>query len=252
MKRLMLIMAIAAMAIPSGAQVKKSVPAKVPANNTLPELHQCILEAQEHTSLFTQNLDSNSVENNVNGIVLDMQGHIDSLPGGKSRSDVLLLKYYAPLRLFFLTTTNKTTVATGFLYAGTPYRFCLYGDSLALYLGAVKDGEIYNLAKTTEKRIAQQALMNCLLPSLKALDEFKEGDIKYVGLSIYYGCRDTREGAPAAPVTAYCLTLVARMTDIREYTSGIITAKGLLENASLYLGDDTDHSGLRKIQISVD
>ena len=114
----------------------------------------------------------------------------------------------------------------------------MYNDTaLTLYIWAVKDGEQYNLNKTTEKRIAQLAMTNCLLPSLAALDEFKGTDIKYVALSVYYGCKDTREGAPKVAAVPYCLTLVARLSDVQQYAAGLITDKGLLANAETFLSD---------------
>ena len=179
-----------------------------------------------------------SQEHDANSIILDIERCIDSMPKNKTLSDIFLSKHFAALRHFFLTTTNQTTVAAEFLYTTTPYTFCLYNDTaLALYIAAVKDDDPYNLGKTTDKRIAQKAFDRCLLPSLAALDEFKTDDIKYIGLSIYYGCKDTREGAPTTTEVPYCLTLIARLTDIQQYAAGLITAKGLIANSEVYLAD---------------
>jgi hypothetical protein len=165
----------------------------------------------------------------------------------------MLAKHYAALRMFFLTTTNKTTVATSFIADGAPFRFCSYNDTAtALYVGAIKDGELYDLGKMTEIAIVKSALTNCLLPAMKALDEFRNNEVQYVGLSIYYGCRDARDGAPVNGVTPFCLTLTARLSDIQQYNSGIVTAKGLLEQASLYLSSTGDYGSLRKIRVDMD
>ena len=143
------------------------------------------------------------------------------------------------MRHFFLTTSNRTSVAAEFLYRVAPFNFCRYKDTaLALNIWAVKDGEPYNLSKMTDKRIARLALTNCLLPSLAALDEFKDNDIKYIALSVYYGAKDSREGAPHSNTAPYCLTLVARLSDIQQYTDGLITDKGLLAVADIYLADE--------------
>ncbi len=253
MKTLFLVIVAALSFASLSAQDKNGSTGKPLIDNTLPGMDKCILQAQGNVLLFIQNLDSNSEEQNVNHIIIDFQQYIDSLPANKSRADVLLVKHFAPLRMFFLTTTNKTTVATSFLAPGPPFRFCLYNDTAsALFLGAVKNGEIYNLAKMTEGRILKAALMNCLLPSLKALDEFKNNEVKYVGLSIYYGAKDSRDGAPTSPVTPFCLTLVASLADIQQYNAGIITAKGLLANATLYLSGVDDAAGLRRISVNFD
>ena len=218
----------------------------------LSEIHKCIATLQDSSSLLIENLANHSMEHDVNSIILDIEKYIDSLPKNKTRADILLNKYFAPLRLFFLTTTNNTTVATSFLYTDVPYKFCRYNDTaLALLLGAVKDGNTYDLAKKTERRIAKAAMETCLLPSLKALDEFKDGELKYVGVSIYYGCKDTREGAPSEPITPFCMTLVARLGDIQQYNAGLITAKGLLTTAEVYLSDADAHE-LRRIQMNMD
>jgi len=195
----------------------------------LPNLQSCIHTAQQNLQLYLQ-----GQPNDVNSIVKEIEVAIDSTKK-RTYSDELRSKYFAPLRHFFLTTTNKTSVAAEFFYSIAPYSFCMYNDTaLTLYIWAVKDGEQYNLNKTTEKRIAQLAMTNCLLPSLAALDEFKGTDIKYVALSVYYGCKDTREGAPKVAAVPYCLTLVARLSDVQQYAAGLITDKGLLANAEVY------------------
>ncbi len=249
MKTLIVTAVLALLTLSPYAQEKKTSPVKSTINSTLPLLESSVLQAQASVDLFVQNLDSNAKENNVNAIILDIQAYIDSIKADKSRSDVLLLKNYAALRLFFLTPTNKTTVATAFLYPTQPYRFCIYDDSLALYVGAVKNGVIYNLSKMTEKQAAKLALLNCLLPSLNALSDFKVTEIKYVGLSVYYGCRDTREGAPEGPLTPFCLTLVARLADIQQYAAGLITPRGLLANSDLFLSDAEDFKTLNRINL---
>ncbi len=193
----------------------------------LPSLQSCMRTTQQNVGLYTQ-----GQANDVNTIIKDIEVRIDSMPKNKTTADLLLIKHFAPLRHFFLTTTNKTSVAAEFLYTGAPYSFCMYNDTaLTLYIWAVKDGDTYNLSKTTEKRIAQLATTNCLLPSLAALDEFKDSEIKYVALSVYYGCKDTREGAPAGGIAPYCLTLVVRLSDVQQYAAGLITDKGLLEKS---------------------
>ncbi len=199
----------------------------------LPNLQSCIHTAQQNLQLYVQ-----GQPNDVNSIIKDIERYIDSMPKNKTTADLLLMKHFAPLRHFFLTTTNKTSVAAEFLYNIAPYSFCMYNDTaLTLYIGAVKDGDPYNLNKTTEKRIAQLAMTNCLLPSLAALDEFKGSDIKYVALSVYYGCKDSRDGAPKAGVAPYCLMLVARLSDVQQYAAGLITDKGLLAVGEVYVSD---------------
>ena len=226
---------------------------KVLPKNDLPEIKKSIRTAVENLPLYIQNLNDHSKEHDVNTIILDIERYIDSMSKTKKYSDVLLMKHFDALRHFFLTTTNKTTIASSFLYTDAPYQFCMYNDTaLALHIWALKDGEAYNLSKMTEKRVIKVAFENCLLPSLKALDEFKSGEIKYVAFSIYYGCKDTREGAPALAVIPYCLTFVARLADIQQFEGGLITAKGLLANAELYISLDDPAGEFRKIQVDAD
>lgn len=232
------------------AQDKKATAAKESRKNDLPPIMQSVTSARESLPLFAANMSDHSQEHDVNSIILDIEKYIDSMPKNRTHSDQLLMKQFNPLRHFFLTTTNKTSVATSFLYSGTPYSFCMYNDTaLALYIGAIKDGESYDLSKKTETLVTKLALQNCLLPSLKALDELKETDIKYIGLSIYYGCKDTREGAPNIPATSYCLTLIARLADVQQYIAGIITSKGLLGASELYLSGADEQ---RKVQVNIE
>jgi hypothetical protein len=232
---------------------RDSTDTKVGAGDALPDLTTCILQGQKNVSLFVENLDSNARQKDVNSIIVAFQQYIDSLPANRSGADALLAKHYAALRMFFLTTTNKTAVATSFLAVGNPFSFCTYNDTAsALYLGALKDGELYNAGKMTEQRIVRQALTNCLLPSLKALGELKNNEATYIGLSIYYGCEDVREGAPATAVTPFCLTFVARLYDIEQYNMGNVTAKGLLEQGTLYLSGAGDYLSLRTIQADME
>ncbi len=200
----------------------------------LPNLQTCVHTAQANLLLFTQ-----AQPNDVNSIIKEIEVYIDSMPKNKSVADQQLAKHFTPLRHFFLTTANRTSVATQFFYTVAPYNFCMYNDTaLALNIWAVKNGDPYNLSKMTDKRIARLALTNCLLPSLAALDEFKNGDIKYVALSVYFGAKDTREGAPHMATVPYCLTLIARLSDIMQYADGLITDKGLLAVAEVYLADE--------------
>jgi hypothetical protein len=249
MKQLLLLAAFTCCAVTVQAQTRQ----KGALPGQLPDLYKSILQTQGRAELFTQNLDNNSREKDVNFIVIEMEKLIDSIPRNKTQEQVLLIKHFDFLRNYFLTATNKTTVATGFLYDDAPYRFCLYNDTaLALYIKAVKNGDLYNLSKTTEKKISGLALENCLLPSLKPFTEFKDNDIKYVALSVYFGCKDTRDGAPNIPAVPYCLTMVARLADVQQFEAGLITAKGLLANAELYLGDTGDTAFLKKIQLNLE
>lgn len=253
MKKLVFIAAAFLACLSAGAQEKKGMAVKDARKSDLPDIKKCIRTGQSNLALYTHNFANHDDEQDVNSIILDIERYLDSLPKNKTYSDQLLIKNFMPLRHFFLTTTNKTTVATSFLFSLAPYQFCLYNDTAtALYIWAIRNGDTYNLAKMTEKRIAKAALENCLLPSLKALDEIKEADVKYVGVSIYYGCKDTRDGAPAGPVTAYCMTLVARLADIQQYATGLITAKGLMANAELYLSDGDEPEALRRITVNVE
>ena len=126
------------------AQDKKSLLLHEPRKADLPDIKQCIRTADGNVSLFTQNVADHSQEVDVNTIILDIEKYIDSMPKAKTYADQLLMKQFAPLRHFFLTTSNKTAVAASFLSTGAPYRFCSYNDTAAaLYLGAVKDDDIY-------------------------------------------------------------------------------------------------------------
>ena len=225
----------------------KSIQAKGDLQSMKRSVHMVV----EGLPLYIQNFNDHSQEHDVNSIILDIEKHIDSITKNKLYSDVFLVKHFDAIRHFFLTTTNKTTIASSFLYAGAPCRFCMYNDTaLALHLFALKNGDVYNLGKITEKRAVKLAFENCLLPALKATDEFKGDQLKYIGLSIYYGCKDSRDGADAKSIVPSCLTFVARLSDIQQYASGILTEKGLLANAELYLSND-DQIDPRRIQIDV-
>ncbi len=236
------------------AQDKKALFVKAPEKIALPDLKASIRMAQADLPLYTKNTVSpHSQEHDVNSIILDIEKYIESAPKTGRPEDQYLVKLFNPMRHFFLTTTNKTTVATSFLYSGTPYRFCNYNDTAAaLHFYAIKDGNTYNLAKITEKKATRSSFENCLMPALKALDEFKEGEIKYIGLTVYYGCKDSREGAPTTQIVPYSLTLVARVADLQQYAAGLITAKGLLANAEIYLGDEEYANELRRISLNLE
>ncbi|MCD6012468.1 MAG: hypothetical protein K0Q79_2330 [Flavipsychrobacter sp.] len=227
---------------------------RAPDRTQLPDIKKAIRTVQGNVAIYTQNTTNlHSQEHDVNSIILDIEKYIDSMPRNKSYADQLLMKLFNPIRHFFLTTTNKTTVATSFLYSGTPYQFCNYNDTATvLYFYAVRDGNTYNLAKTTERKIFRTSFEQCLLPSLKALDELKEGDIKYAALSVYYGCKDTREGAPAGQIAPFCLTLLARIADLQQFAEGMITAKGLVAVSELYLSDEEGATELRRVQMNID
>ncbi len=227
---------------------------RTPDRSQLPDIKTSIRTVQGDLTFYLQNYTNlHSQEHDVNSIILNIEKYIDSIPRNKTYSDVLLMKLFNPLRHFFLTTTNKTSVATSFLYSATPYRFCNYNDTAtALHIFAVRDGYTYNLAKTTERKIFRSSLENCLLPSLKALDEFKEGDIRYMALSVYYGCKDTRDGASPGQITPFCITLIARISDLQQYATGMTTAKGLITSSDLYISDDEGTAELRRVQVNIE
>lgn len=253
MKKLLLFLLGSFIILQAKAQDNNAGFKKAPPKMELTSMKKYITAVQGNMGLYTVNAADHSKEHDVNSIILDIEKYIDSMPKTRSSTDQLLMKYFNPLRHFFLTTNNKTSVATSFLYNGNPYQFCSYNDTgLALYLYAIRDGNTYNLAKMTDKKVVKSVVENCMLPSLKALDEFKGTPISYIGLSVYYGCKDTREGAPAGLLAPYCLTLVASAADLAQYAAGLITSKGLLSNADLYLSDEEDQNELRKIRISVE
>jgi len=252
MKKLLLITLSLILIVKLHAQDRKPVFVQT-MKLELPDLKKSIVAVQGNLSLYTQNLDTHAQERDVNSIILDIEKYIDSMQKKRSYGDQLLMKHFNPLRHFFLTTTNKTTVATSFLYAGKPYQFCVYNDSaLSLHIYAIKDGNTYNLSKMTDKKVIKSSLENCLLPSLKALDSFRDNEIKYIALSVYYGCKDTREGAPAGQLAAYCLTFVARVTDLQQFATGLITTKGLMANSEVYLSDEEDSKELKKVIVNVE
>jgi hypothetical protein len=252
MKKLLLFIPILCLMIKLHAQDKKPQFIRN-LNLELPDVKKTIRSVQGYVSLYTKNYSNHSEEHDVNSIILDIEKYIDSMPKKRTAGDQLLLKEFNPLRHFFLTTTNKTTVATMFLYSGTPYQFCSYNDTATiLYIYAIKDGSTYNLSKTTEKKVIKTSLENCLLPSLKAMDEFKDNEIKYIALSVYFGCKDTREGAAAGVVIPYCLTLIARTADLQQYAAGLITTKGLLANSEFYLSDEDNSNELIRMQLNAE
>ncbi|GAA4460115.1 hypothetical protein GCM10023093_02240 [Nemorincola caseinilytica] len=257
MKKLIVIALALIGYLPLSAQTKKkptnAKPAKqvteTPVNTSLPAMNDVILRTQANVDLLTANMGNNAHERDVNTIIKDIQRYLDSAQGPRTRADVLLTKNYTPLRSFYLTTTNKTTVATAFLYADAPYTYAMHNDGLALHIGAVKSGETYDLGMKTEKGIIRTALLNCLLPSLNAFSEFRDTDIKYVGLSIYYGCSDSRE--EGKKVTPYTLTLVAPLADVIQYAAGDMTAKNLLASSELYQADAMNRAILNRVYIDI-
>jgi hypothetical protein len=252
MKQLFIVLVAISTTLNTIAQDKS--PRVMPASKPeLPPIGKYILATQDNLALYKQNLSSHSSEHDVNSIIKDIETYLNALPKTKSTSDQLLSRQFNALRHFFLTTTNKTSVAAGFLYSVNPYQFCSYNDTAtALYIFALNDGVTYNLEKITEKKVIRNALEQCLLPSLNALDEFKDNEIKYIGMSVYYGGKDTRDGAPKDHISSYCLTLVARLTDLQQFASGLITEKGLLAGSELYISDGLENNELNRIRINVE
>ena len=223
--------------------------AEAPANATLPAMQDVIIKTQGNATLFTANFGNNTHERDVNTIIKSVQQYIETNPAAKTRADVLLTKNYTPLRSFYLTTTNKTTVAASFLYADAPYSYAMHNGALALHIGAVKAGEMYDLGRKTEKGVITTALTTCLFPSLKAFSEFRDTDIRYVGLSVYYGTTDSREeGKPLVPHT---LTFIAALEDVIKYSAGDINDKELLAAGELYHADPESVAALNKVYLDL-
>ena len=251
MKHLLLILIVLIRVVGSTAQESRNH--AVAITRQLPSISKYILATQDNVGIYKQNLNNHLQEHDVNSIIKDIETYLNAMPKNRSESDVLLSRQFNPLRHFFLTTTNKTSVATEFLYSVNPYQFCNYNDTaIALYIFALSDDITYNLEKLTEKKVMRKVLDECLLPSLKALDEFKDNEIKYIGLSVYFGSKDTREGSPKDHIVSGCLTLVARLNDIQQFSSGLITEKGLLANSELYYSDGTESQVLNRIVINIE
>lgn len=247
MKKVSMLLAFVICSLALVAQEKKAS-----VKNDLPDIMKSIRMVTDDLPLFKQNFADHSKETDVNSIINDIEKYLDSSAKAKKYADQLLIRNFNPLRHYYLTTTNKTSLATSFLFSSAPYRFCNYSDSgIVLHIFALKTGETYNLAKVTERKALRLAAENCLLPALKATDEFKQGDIRYIALSIYYGCKDTRDGAPAVPVVPYCLTMISSITDLQQFATGMITPKGLLASSELYLTSEEEPEP-RNIRISID
>lgn len=254
MKGILLLLSGLCFIVQLNAQEKKAQPVRTPLITDLTDLNTSIRMVQGDLSLYVKNVvNPHSQEHDVNSIILDIEKYIDSMPRSRGAADQYLVKLFNPMRHFFLTTTNKTTVATSFLYSGTPYRFCNYNDTaVALHFYAIKDGTTYNLGKMTEKKVVKTSFENCLMPALRAFDEFKEGAVKYIALSIYFGCKDNREGAPTGQITPYCLTLVTSIANLQPYAAGLITTKGLIANAEIFLSSEEDANELTRIHLNLD
>lgn len=230
---------------------------RVLATRDLPKLdslRKCIREVQQNVPLYISNSKDHALEIDVMTIINSTQRYLDTTAKSRESSDVLLRKHYMPLRNFFLTASNKTTISTSFLAQGSPFRFCLYNDTaVALYIAALKDGDTYSEKNMTEKKIASVVFEDCVLPPLKALQEFKDAELKYFAMSVYYGCKDFKITEPGTPsIKPYCLTFVARFADVGRYNDGYITAEELLEGAEVYISNDNSMSDFRKIQLKLE
>ncbi len=184
---------------PAWAQEKKETKAE-PPKTPLADIRTYMRTVQQNVTLYLQNYKDHSKETDVLFIINATSKYIDSMQRSKEPADVLLRKHYPAMRNFFLTASNKTSISTSFLYADEPFHFCTYNDSAtALYIAALKGGIPYSAKDKTEKQVASTAFEDCILPSMKALGEFKEDAPKYFGLSVYYGCKDNKETTPTHP-----------------------------------------------------
>lgn len=238
----------------SGYAQEKKAAAKTDTKSNLADIRTHIRTTQNNAALYTKNLKDHSEEIDVLTIINVAEKYLDSTARSKEQADALLRKHFMGLRNFFLTVNNKTSVSASFLYTDAPYHFCTYNDTAtALYIAALKDGDTYSAREMTEKKIASAVFQDCVLPSLRSLNEFKDNDLKYFGISIYYGCKDNRETAPGAPpIRAYCLSFVARFADIRNYTDGRITAEDLTDRAEIYIANEELPNDFRRIKVVID
>jgi len=252
MKTLSLIILTLALITTVHAQEKKTK-AEPPKNN-LDGMRKCIRDGQGQVELFVENLKDHSKENDVMSIINTAEHYLDSMSKSREYADMLLSRQFMGLRNFFLTVTNKTTISTSFLYPDVPYHFCMYNDTaLGLYISAMKDGDTYSFKNMTEKQIASTVFGDCVLPSLKALSEFKGNELKYFALSVYFGCKDTKEKTPGPQtVKPYCLTFVARFPDVKKYIEGYMTADDLVDNAEVYISNDDSMNDFRRIRVNIE
>ena len=254
MKKLILLLFTSCLIAHLHAQEKKA-PSKIePPKNNLAGMRKCIQAEQGSVELYVQNLKDHSKENDVLFIINTAEHYLDSTAKSREYADILLRKHFVGLRNFFLTVTNKTTISTSFLYNDVPYHFCMYNDTaLGLYISAMKDGDTYSAKDMTEKKIASKVFEDCVLPALKALNEFQDNELKYFGLSVYYGCKDTKQTTPNAPaVKPYCLTFIARFPDVKKYIEGYMTADDLVDNAEVYISNDDSINDFRRIRVNIE
>jgi len=253
MKKLIWIVIAICCTVPVSAQEKKDARTE-PTKMTLTDIRTYMRAVQQNVTLYIQNYKDHSRENDVLYIINTTSKYIDSMQRSKETGDVLLRKHYPAIRNFFLKVTNKTSVSASFLYADEPFHFCTYSDSTtALYIAALKGGITYSAKDMTEKKMASTAFEDCILPSLKALGEFKEDAPRYFGFSIYYGSKDNKETTTGQQaIRAWCLTFVARFEDIRKYLDGYLTADDLVENAEVYLSGEEAPEDFRRIKITIE
>jgi hypothetical protein len=254
MKRFTLALLCLCLSLSVFSQEKKSSTKTEAVKNNLASIRKCIQTEQGNLGLFVQNLKDHSKETDVLFIVNTAEQYLDSTAKSREYNDVLLRKHFVGMRNFFLTVSNKTTIATSFLYPDAPYHFCMYNDTaLGLYISAMKDGDVYSAKDMSEKKIASKVFEDCVLPALKALNEFKDNELKYFGLSVYYGCKDIKQIAPdASGVKPYCLTFVARFPDVKKYIEGYMTADDMVDNAEVYISNDDSINDLRRIRVNIE
>jgi hypothetical protein len=134
-----------------------------------------------------------------------------------------------------------------------PVQFGLYGDTaLSLIISGIFIDKIYNTLKLTSKQRASKILTTYILSSLKYfVTTFKENDIKYFGMTCFYGSKDFSDESSFGTKGEF-IGFIAPGSIIKKYVSGDLTEDELVNASDIYISDRDMITDIKKIKIIIE
>ncbi len=132
-----------------------------------------------------------------------------------------------------------------------PFRFDSFGEKnekKAFVVAPIFTNQCYNSFKLSAKERASKSVIDELLPKLRAFKYFKSAEIKYIGLSCVYSCKDFTDDKAGNKIEFVGIVIPVNL--LKKYVSGNITKEDFVNQIDIY-SKDKDSIDLVKIKINI-
>ena len=113
--------------------------------------------------------------------------------------------------------------------------------------------DLVDSKSTNEKERARNIIVSLLIPWLREnAGYFKSSSIKYMGISVTYGCSDKGKDELSDFINFFdyeTITMISKIDSLIQFENGEISDEKLVEQSDIFISDSKRSSDLSKIEI---